>query len=59
MACLDEGKVGDAISSMLSDIQKHEETRNHVGIHLIVGILAWKQNRVSDHDIRHWIVGFN
>jgi hypothetical protein len=55
---LDAGDLANAFTSMLSDIRKHPDCENHVGIQLGVGLMmlpGWIQNPV---EVRRWIVGF-
>ncbi len=55
---VDAGDAEHAIASMMSDIRKHPETENHVGVilgmHLMTG--GFLQ---SITDVRKWIEGFN
>jgi hypothetical protein len=55
---LDAGDVTQAFTSMLSDIRKHPDCKNHPGLE--IGVLfmmlpGWIQDR---EEIRRWIVGF-
>jgi len=55
---LDRGDLDNAFASMMSDITKHKETSNHVGIELgmdlrIIGGLS------TTNEMRRWITGFN
>jgi hypothetical protein len=50
------GELQNAVASMGSDLNKHPETRGHIGIELGVGLLF---TRPTQHDIIHWIEGFN
>jgi hypothetical protein len=48
-----------AFTSMLSDMSKHPETKEHVGIRMGVMFMmlpGWITNPV---EVRRWIVGFN
>jgi hypothetical protein len=56
---LDAGDTPQAFTSMMSDLRKHEELQNHVGIQIGVGFMmlpGWITNR---EEVRRWIVGFN
>jgi hypothetical protein len=56
---LDAGDTRQAFTSMMSDLSKHPELENHVGLHIGVGFMmlsGWISNRV---EVRRWIVGFN
>jgi len=47
-----------AFTSMLSDLGKHPELENHVGIRMGVGLMmipGWINNM---EEVRRWIVGF-
>ena len=55
---LDRNDPQQAFTSMLSDLGKHEELQNHVGIRMGVGLMmvpGWISNPV---EVRRWIVGF-
>ncbi len=55
---LDTGDIDQAFTSMLSDVGKHPETENHVGIRMGVGLMmvhGWITNSV---EVRRWIDGF-
>jgi hypothetical protein len=55
---LDAGDLSQAFTSMLSDVHKHPECKNHPGLHIGTGFMmlpGWIQNR---EEIRRWIVGF-
>ncbi len=49
---LDHGDYVYAVASMISDLRKHEELENHMGILLFLGV------RNADQ-ARRWIEGFN
>lgn len=52
------GNLSEAYSSMVSDLQQHSETADHVGIEL--GMLQMMGGMLkSDHDMRNYINGFN
>lgn len=55
---LDAGDVGQAVVSMLSDIRKHPETKDHSAIHLGVSMLFAGHLDTVDK-ARHFIEGFN
>ena len=59
LAYLDRGEVREGFTSMLSDLSKHPETKDHVGGRIGVGFMmleGWIDNPV---EVRRWIVGFN
>lgn len=49
----DAGDDGQALASMCSDLGKHPELENHIGIQL--GMMIAMQGG----SIREWIIGFN
>lgn len=49
---LDRGSYVNAVASMISDLRKHEELENHLGIMLFIGVHNADQ-------ARRWIEGFN
>ena len=54
----DRGDFRNAMSSMLSDLGKHDETRNHPAID--VGMMLMLTGNLStDHQVRKFIEGFN
>lgn len=54
---LDNNDATLAVTSMLSDLRKHEETENHVGAEMaIVGHLL---TNLTVDSARTWIDGFN
>jgi hypothetical protein len=55
---VDDGDFMEAITSMGSDLTKHEELRNHPGIQIGIGLLAVGALS-SDRDARRFIEGFN
>lgn len=55
---LDRGKVGDALGSMMSDLQKHPELEDHAGINL--GAMLLLGGHLSEAgEVRRFIDGFN
>jgi len=46
------GDTTSAIASMISDLRKHPELENHMGLILFLGVRTPEQ-------VRHWIEGFN
>lgn len=55
---LDRGDVRNGFTSMLSDLGKHEETKDHKGCEIGVGLMlipGWIDNPV---EVRRWIEGF-
>jgi hypothetical protein len=55
---LDAGDMKNAITSMISDLKKHTELANHVGITIGVqfAMIGAFQDRRA---VRRWIEGFN
>lgn len=60
LAYLNEGNLKDAVASMMSDLDKHAETRMNInGVGAALGLLGIQC--VLQHDIagaRRWIEGF-
>ena len=56
---LDAGDNQNAFTSMLSDVGKHPELRNHPGKMIGVGFLFIPQWMSNTEEIRRWIKGFN
>jgi hypothetical protein len=54
---LDAGRPVAAITSLLSDLRKHPETREHSGIEL-TGMLALGGFLTDSSEVRRWIEGF-
>ncbi len=55
---VDDGDLTNALASMMSDLRKHPETSNHVGISL--GMIEMAASILSDADeMRKFIEGFN
>jgi hypothetical protein len=54
---LAKGDVANAVTSMLSDMDKHPETKLNTPTLAMLGMLAVKSNSVSD--ARRFIDGFN
>jgi hypothetical protein len=49
----------EAFTSMLSDLRKHPDLKNHIGGEMGVMLMllpGWIDNRT---EVRRWIVGFN
>lgn len=55
---LEKGDCSEAFSSMCSDLQKHDETCNHVGITLGFAQMVGGSLK-STADMRNFIEGFN
>jgi hypothetical protein len=54
----DSGNMQDAIASIMSDLKKHPETENHVGIQL--GLMSLMSGKLSTAgEVRKFIEGFN
>lgn len=58
LECLDQGKVAEAFASMLSDMRKHEETRDHPALEL-GAIMVVNGLLISPMEMRRFIEGFN
>ncbi len=56
LAYVDAGDYNNAVSSMLSDLSKHEETRN-LG-NAFIGMAGALEIRRGPDAVRHWINGF-
>ena len=55
---VENGDFIQAFSSMVSDLSKHPETENHVGIEL--GMMLLMTSNLDDKEkMRHFIEGFN
>ena len=54
----DRGDIEQAFSSMASDLGKHAETANHIGIHL-GAMMLFAGHIKTAADIRKFIEGFN
>jgi len=55
---VEKGDLQGAFQSMASDLQKHEETRGHAGIHL--GMMLLMQGHLDNSlKMREFIEGFN
>ena len=54
---LDAGDSKNAIASLISDLSKHPETKDHPGIKLGMGMLLIGQLK-SVPEMRHFIAGF-
>ena len=52
---LDNGETKQALTSMISDVKKHPETEDHVGLKLVMPVLM--SNDAGD--ARNWIEGFS
>lgn len=56
---VDAGDVRQGFTSMLSDLSKHPELKDHKGCEIGVGFMmlpGWIDN---EREVRRWIVGFN
>lgn len=55
---VDNGDLQQAYASMVSDMSKHEETKDHSAIELgMMLLMSGKLN--ANHDMRKFIEGFN
>ena len=55
---VDTGDLNQAVTSMLSDLGKHEETKNHAGIGLGMQMMIGCFLQTAD-EVRKFIDGFN
>lgn len=55
---LDEGDLTGAYASMVSDLTKHTETKNHLAIELGMQLMM-NNHLATESDMRHFIEGFN
>jgi len=58
MEYVDSGNVIDALTSMGSDLQKHPDTKDHIGMQLGMGLLMLGKLS-SQEEMRKFIDGFN
>lgn len=59
LAYLDGGDPRQGFTSMLSDLTKHPDLKDHIGGKMGVGFMmlpGWIDNTA---EVRRWIVGFN
>jgi len=57
-ACLDRGELLQAVTSMMSDLEKHDETKQVPGNRLFhLGIMYAQGGDAAG--VRRWIDGFN
>ena len=58
LAYIAEGDTTNAFASMTSDLNKHPETQDHVGVQL--GMMQLMAGNLStDHEMTEFINGFN
>jgi hypothetical protein len=55
---VDRGDNTQAVTSMMSDLAKHKELADHIGINLGVE-LAYIGALQSEDAVRRWVEGFN
>ena len=55
---LDAFDPQNAFTSMLSDLRKHPETENHIGIRMGVGFMMLEGWINNPREVRRWIEGF-
>jgi len=58
MDLIDQGQIGEAFVSMVSDLGKHEETANHIAIEIGTLLLLGGQLDTPE-EMRRFIDGFN
>ena len=56
---LDAGDPAQGFTSMLSDLHKHPELENHVGVRMGVMFMLLPGWISNPQEVRRWIVGFN
>lgn len=56
---LDAHDPAQAFTSMMSDLRKHPELANHVGVSMGVGFMMLPGWITNPREVRRWIVGFN
>lgn len=56
--CLDNGNISEAFTSMASDLSKHPETEDHMGIELGMMLLLGNQLE-TEYQMKEYIDGFN
>ncbi len=55
---VERGLLGEAVASMLSDLKKHDETREHAAIPLTMDLMM-SGHLATPEDVRRHIEGFN
>lgn len=55
---VDRQDLNQAFASMASDLDKHPETKGHIGCKLGISMLM-TGHLSTDHEMRKWINGFN
>lgn len=55
---VEAGDLTQAFQSMVSDLDNHDETRDHPGAGLGLG-LVMAGHLATPHEMRKWIEGFN
>lgn len=55
---VDRNELTDAYASMTSDLRKHSETQNHLGIELGMGLMMMGKLN-TPHEMQKFIDGFN
>lgn len=58
LACVDQGHLQQALSSMISDLRRHPKTADHPGIPLAMGRMALGDLATSGQ-VREFIEGFS
>jgi hypothetical protein len=56
---LDAGDEQGAFTSMISDLRKHDELENHIGLEMGVMLMATGLMIGRPGETRRWIEGFN
>jgi hypothetical protein len=55
---VDAGDLEQAVASMISDLQKHDDLSDHAGI-MLGGMLLFGGHMRDGEEVRKWIEGFN
>lgn len=55
---VERGDLINAVASMLSDLRKHDELKDHIGIQLGLGLMMTEALR-NVHEVKRFIEGFN
>ena len=55
---LDNGDIPNALNSMGSDLNKHPDTNNHIGMQLTIGLMMVNKLTTTE-EVRRFIEGFN
>lgn len=56
---VDSGDYENAFASMISDLDKHEETKGHLATEMGMSLLLLGGHLSTEREMREFIVGFN